>query len=77
MTLSDVIRILRSEGHPATVGRINYAVLSGRLDDVELDGAGNRNFSGSHLEKLRQYLKSQPRRGRKPPATRKGEEVAI
>ena len=67
MVLSDFMRLLREDGQSATSGNVQYAFLTGKLGEVEVDGAGNRIFTMRHVAAMREYLASPRRPGRKTP----------
>ena len=66
MTISELWEVLRREGFEASTRQIRYALLTGRLGSVSKDGAGNYKYNRGHLQRMRSYLQSPRRRGRKP-----------
>ena len=66
MVLNEFADRLADEGRTVSVHQIAYAAATGKLGEVPLDGARNRQFNDEHLERMIRWLDTNPRPGRKP-----------
>ena len=70
MTTGEVIRLLRSEGLPASLQRIHYALQMGYVDRPPMNGARCLVFGEREIGQVREYLKGGRRAAQREVATK-------
>ena len=66
MTLSDFAAELNRVGLTVPLITLKSVTAAGKLGEVRLDGAGNRQFTTDHLRRAVVYFSTPRVRGRKP-----------
>lgn len=62
MTLSEIIAVLKDDGHDATQARIAYLISRDIVARPHKDGSGRYDYDTRHLEELRRYYAKHPPR---------------